>query len=119
MDALAMLVLVGHLIWLGMVIFGALWTRGRPFWSAAHLLALIWGIVVEVGPWPCPLTLAEQYFGNQAGLHDYQGGFLLHCLSSVIYPDLPGSLVAAFGVAVCSINLGIYLWRFSLWLRRR
>ena len=67
MALLAALVLAIHLAWLALVIFGALWTRGRPVWSTLHILALLWGIAVEVGPWSCPLTLAEEYFESRAG----------------------------------------------------
>jgi hypothetical protein len=56
---LSVLVLAVHLLWLALVILGALWTRGRPIWTTLHILALLWGIAVEVSPWPCPLTLAE------------------------------------------------------------
>jgi hypothetical protein len=118
MGALVTLIFVIHLTWLGLVIFGTIWTRGRPFWSAVHLLALVWAIVVEVGPWPCPLTLAEQYFEGRTGLHPNQGSFLLHCVDSVVYPNLPYWVIAVCGVTVCSINLGIYLWRFWVWVRR-
>lgn len=62
MAVAAVLVLAVHLAWFALVIFGTLWTSGRPLWSAIHIVALLWGIVAEVGPWPCPLTLAEQYF---------------------------------------------------------
>ena len=58
-TAAAILTLLIHLAWILFVIFGALWTRRRPVWSAIHILALLWGIVVEVSPWPCSLTLAE------------------------------------------------------------
>ena len=30
MTFIAVLILVVHLVWLALVIFGALWTRGRP-----------------------------------------------------------------------------------------
>ena len=59
MVLVAVLILMVHLAWLALVIFGAFWTRGRPVCSALHILALLWGIVVEVSPWPCPLTLAD------------------------------------------------------------
>lgn len=108
----AVLALAVHLAWLALVIFGVFFTRGRPLWSALHILALLWGIVVEVGPWPCPLTLAEQYFENRSGSGSYQGGFLLHYLNAVVYPDLPAWIVTSAGVAVCALNLGIYCWRF-------
>ena len=117
MAVFAVLILAAHLVWLGLVIFGALWTRGRPLWSVLHILALLWGIVAEVGPWPCPLTLAEQYFQARhfqvtTGALSYHGDFLLHYLDAIVYPNLPGWIVASAGVAVCAFNLGIYSWRF-------
>jgi hypothetical protein len=113
MIHLAVFVVAVHLAWLLLVIFGALWTRHRPAWSVLHIVALLWGIAVEVGPWPCPLTLAEQYFEYQAGLAAYQGSFLLHALDATVYPNLPDWMVTCAGVAVCALNLGIYGWR--LW----
>lgn len=112
MAFVAVLILVLHLIWLALVIFGALWTRGRPVWSVLHILALVWGIVTEAGPWPCPLTLAEQFFEAKAGASLYQGGFLLHYLDAIVYPHLPSWVVTCAGVAVCAFNLGIYGWRW-------
>jgi hypothetical protein len=111
MALVAVLILMVHLAWLALVIFGAFWTRGRPVCSALHILALLWGIVVEVSPWPCPLTLAEQYFESRAGSSAYQGGFLLHYLDAIVYPNLPGWIVTSAGVAVCALNLGVYCWR--------
>lgn len=108
----AVLILAVHLVWLTLVIFGALWTRGRPVWTVLHILALAWGIIVEVGPWACPLTLAEQYFEARIGPSSYHGGFLLHYLDALVYPNLPSWVVTTAGVAVCSFNLGIYFWRF-------
>jgi hypothetical protein len=112
---LAVLVLFVHFAWLALVIFGAIWTRGRPLWTALHILALLWGIVVESGPWPCPLTLAEGYLEARAGLPAYQGSFLLHYLNATIYPHIPAWIVTSAGVAVCAANLIIYgcRWRSS------
>ena len=107
----ASLLLILHLAWLVLVIFGAFWTRGRPVWSVIHILALLWGILVEVTPWPCPLTGAEQYFETRAGLSSYRGSFVLHYLDAIVYPNLPGWVVTIAGVAVCALNLGIYGWR--------
>lgn len=116
MAALAILILSAHLAWIVLVIFGAFWTRGRPVWTTLHILALLWGIVVEVSPWPCPLTLAETYFESQIktgiGVPAYHGSFLLHYLDAIVYPNLPDWAVTTAGVAVCAFNLGIYLWRF-------
>lgn len=113
---LAAAILLAHLIWILLVIFGAFWTRGRPVWTALHIVSLIWGVIVEVGPWPCPLTMAEEFFEGRAGVEPYQGGFLLHYLDKLVYPDIPGWLLATAGAAVCALNLFIYIRR---WMRRR
>lgn len=112
----ASLILAIHAAWIGLVIFGAFWTRNRPVWSAIHILALIWGILVEVSPWPCPLTIIEQYLETRAGAAAYQGSFLVHYLDAIVYPNLPGWVLTLAGVAVCAGNLAIHGWR--LWKRQ-
>ncbi len=111
MAALASLVLTIHLLWLLWVIFGAFWTRGRILLTAFHILSLIWGIVVELSPLPCPLTMAEQFVEGKVGLEVYRGAFLPHLLDRLVYPNLPEALLVAVGVAVCAVNLGVYAWR--------
>lgn len=118
MAAAATLILAAHLAWIALVIFGAFFTRGRPAWSAIHIGALMWGIIVESSPWPCPLTLAEQYFEARAGMAAYHGDFLLHTLDAVVYPNVSAWVVTVAGVAVCALNLGIYGWRFKQYLIR-
>ena len=104
--------LVAHVGWILWVIFGALWTRNRPVLAAFHVAALVWGIIVELGPWECPLTLVEQHFQTDAGVNPYQGGFILRWLDEVVYPDLPRVLVAWVGAGICFVNLAIYVWRY-------
>lgn len=114
MLQMAILIVAVHAVYLFGVIFGALGTRGRPVWTAVHVVALLWGIIVEVGPWPCPLTMAEEYFMARTPYAAYQHSHLLHFLDAIVYPDLPGALVACAGVAICGLNLGIYgrrIWR--------
>lgn len=119
MLALADTVLAVHLIWIGWVIFGAAWTRGRPWWSVFHVLAIVWGIIAEVGPWPCPLTMAEDWALAHAGMAGLYGGFVEHYLEEVVYPNLPVDVVVTCAVAVCAANLGIYAWRGVRWWRWR
>lgn len=119
MRWLAALVLAIHLAWILWVIAGALFTRGRPGWTAFHLASLLWGIVVEVGPWPCPVTLLEQWLELRAGEPSYTGSFLVHYLDVLIYPHVPVWLIVACGVAVCCANLIVYLLRFVAWRRHR
>lgn len=113
------LVLAIHLAWILFVIFGALWTRGRPWLTGFHLASLVWGIVVEVGPWPCPVTLLEQHLETLAGMQSYTGSFLVHYLDAIVYPNLPVWLIIACGVAVCCANLLVYAFRLIRALRTR
>lgn len=117
MIAAAVLISLVHLAWVVLVIFGARWTRGRPQWSAVHILALLSGIVTQTNLFPCPLTLAEQYFENRAGLSLYRERFIVHYLNLYIHPGIPAWLITAVGVSVCIFNLGIYLWRFRSYAR--
>jgi uncharacterized protein DUF2784 len=105
---LAETVLIVHLAFIVWVMFGALVTRARPWLAAVHVASLVYGIIAELGPWPCPLTVAENYFEARGGLTPYQGPFLLHYLDAIVYPNLPYTLLIACGVAVCVINLVIY-----------
>lgn len=111
MRLLAALVLACHATWILFVIFGALWTRGRPWLTGFHLASLVWGIIVEVGPWPCPVTLLEQSLERHADIHSYTGSFLVHYLDAIVYPNLSVTLIISCGVAVCCVNILIYISR--------
>lgn len=119
MKFVAIAILSVHLLWIVAVIFGALFTRGRPVWSALHVISLVWGILVEVLPLPCPLTLAEQHFEARAGMQAYQGSFLMHYLDRIIYPNIPWWAIGTVGASICALNLGVYLWRLRVWRRSR
>jgi len=85
-SALAPVVLGVHLLFILWVVFGALVTHGRPLLRWLHLASLVWGVLVEILPWPCPLTPAENWLRGHAGLATYEGGFLLHYLDALVYP---------------------------------
>jgi len=78
---LACTVMALHGLFITWVISGAAFTRGRPRLRWLHIASLIWGVLIEVLPWPCPLTLAENWFTLRAGFTSYQGAFLLHYFS--------------------------------------
>lgn len=119
MRLLAALVLAFHLAWILWVIFGAIWTRRRRWLTALHMAALVWGMIAEAGPWPCPLTLAEQWLEARAGVQPYSGGFLLHYLDATVYPNIPVSVLIGCALAVCAINLAVYVTRLVRFLRAR
>src|SRR5262244_3259675 len=111
---LAVATLLLHGLFILWVIFGALLTRSRPLLRWLHIASLIWGILTELLPWPCPLTLLENWFEEKAGVEPYQGGFLLHYMDRLLYPDLSATVLTVAGVIVCALNLAFYgrqIWK--------
>jgi Protein of Unknown function (DUF2784) len=107
-SALAVAVLLLHALFILWVILGVFVTRSRPILRWMHISSLIWGILMELLPWPCPLTLLENWLETKAGISPYQGGFLLHYLDKLIYPDISPIALTTSGVIVCAVNLAIY-----------
>ena len=107
-SALATSVLLLHALFIVWVILGAFLTRSRPLLRWLHVASLVWGILIEFLPWPCPLTLLEKWLECKAGVQPYQGGFLLHYLDKLVYPDISATALTVAGVIVCGINLAFY-----------
>ena len=109
---LAFLTLALHLAWLAWILLGWLATRRRPLLRWLHILSLLWGIVISVFPWTCPLTYAEVYFERRAGITPYEKSFLEHYVELLVYPNVPPRLLMWSAVAVCLLILGIYVRRY-------
>jgi len=108
---LAAAVLSLHVLFILWVVFGALLARSRPILRWMHIASLIWGILTELLPWQCPLTTLENWLEARAGVEPYQGGFLLHYLDKLVYPEVSATVLTVAGVAVCALNLGFYAWQ--------
>ncbi len=72
-----------HALFILWVVFGALLIRSRPVLRWLHIISLVWGIFTELLPWPCPLTVLENWLEAKAGVEPYHGGFLLHYLDKI------------------------------------
>ena len=116
-SMLASVVLGLHLLFILWVIFGALVARSRPLLRRVHIACLIWGILIEILPWPCPLTLLENWLESRAGVEPYRGGFLLHYLDALVYPNISSAVLMVAGVVVCTLNLVFYARAF--WVGRK
>ena len=112
--AMATGVLSLHAAYIAWVIFGAFFTRGRPRVAALHVAMLVYGMIVEIFGFWCPLTALETWLEVRGNLPAYRGPFLLHYLDMVVYPDIPSNLLVAGAVAVCILNLWIYAWRLRV-----
>jgi hypothetical protein len=113
-SALATAVLFLHALFIAWVVFGVLFARSRPVLRWLHIISLVWGILTELLPWPCPLTLLENWLEQKAGVAAYRGSFLLHYMDKLVYPDVSATALTVAGVIVCTFNLALYgtrAWR--------
>ena len=72
-----------HLAFIAFVAFGGfLVLRWRKL-AWLHIPAVIWGVLIELFPWTCPLTTVENALRHGSA---YQTDFIAHYLFRVIYP---------------------------------
>ena len=110
------LVVLTHVAFVLFVVFGGLFCLRYPKVSLVHLPAVLWGALIEFRGWICPLTPLENRLRQKAGVAAYEGGFLEHYLTPILYPEfLTREIQIALGISVLLLNLVIYAW---LLLRR-
>ena len=105
---LATAVLFVHALFILWVVFGAFLAHSRPILRGLHIASLIWGVLIEILPWPCPLTTLETWLERRAGVEPYQGGFMLHYLDELVYPDFSQTALTIAAAAVCLLNFAFY-----------
>lgn len=100
-----------HLAFILFVVFGGLLAVRRPALKWVHLPAALWGALIELGGWNCPLTRWENLLRGRAGEAGYGGGFVDHYIVRAIYPaGLTRGIELALAAAVLTINIAIYIY---------
>ena len=113
------LVVILHLVFILFALLGAVlvlkWRR--LIW--VHLPAVIWGSLVELAGWYCPLTPLEQSLRQAAGGVGYSGGFIEHYLVPLVYPAaLTREMQILFGCIVIGLNVFAYVLVFRQSVRK-
>ena len=109
-----------HLAFLLLVVFGGglvLWRRRFAF---LHLPAAVWGVFIELSGGVCPLTPLEVRFRVLGGEAGYGGSFIDRYIVPVLYP--PGLTRGAqiwLGVVVGILNVGLYALVIRRWLTEK
>ena len=91
----------------------AVWRWPGLIWG--HVPSVIWGITVELTSGVCPLTPLEQWLLTQSGQMGYQGAFLTHYLSPLLYPTgltFDWQLFLAAFAAILNMFGYYFVWRF-------
>lgn len=115
-DWLANLVLVVHAAFVVFVVFGGLLVLWRPKIAWIHGPAVSWGVFIECFGIICPLTPLEIAIRHRAGEAGYQGGFIQHYVSAVLYPS---GLTRAVQVGLATLTLVVNMAIYSMVLRRQ
>lgn len=106
---LAGVIIVAHFLFIAFVAAGGLLVLRWPSLAWVHLPAVVWGVVVELTGWICPLTPLENYLRQLAGKSSYSGDFIEQYLIPVIYPaNLTAATQYILGGLVIAVNLVIY-----------
>jgi len=98
-----------HFLFILFVAGGGLLVIRWPRLAFVHLPAAIWGAVVEIAGWICPLTPLENHFRRLGSHTSYQGDFLAQYLRLLIYPEsLTVTVQYVLGGLVIVLNLIFY-----------
>jgi hypothetical protein len=98
-----------HLAFVVFVALGGLVVLWRRYLALLHLPAAVWGMLIELGGWVCPLTPLENRLRLLGGEAGYEGGFVEHYLLPVLYPSgLTRSDQIWLGILVGLANLVVY-----------
>jgi hypothetical protein len=106
---LADLIVLVHFLFIVFVCLGGLLSYRWPRLLWLHLPAVLWGVLIELFGWACPLTPVENWLRSQAEEAVYGVGFIEHYLGPVIYPmGLTHQLQLWLAGGVIVINLLVY-----------
>ena len=107
-----------HFSFILFVAAGGLLVLRWPRLAWLHIPAAIWGALVELAGWICPLTPLENRLRSAAGETAYSGGFVEQYILPIVYPPgLTRSLQIV--IACCVIGLNLSLYGFVLARRSR
>ena len=107
----ATVVVVVHLAFVAFVVAGGVLALRWPRLAWVHLPAALWGPMIALYGFICPLTPFENWLRVRGGGRGYETGFLEHYLLPILYPvAMTRGLQIATGVFVVLLN-GLVYWR--------
>ena len=116
-TGLATWVMCLHALFIVFVAVGGLCLLRYPRLIWLHMPCVLWGILVEIMHWPCPLTPLEQWLRAKANMPKYSQDFISHHLQAFIYPEgLTHDMQVTLGILLLIVNLVIYAYVFA-WKR--
>ena len=106
---LADLVVLIHFAFVIFVVLGGLLVLRWPRLAYVHLPVALYGVLVELVGWVCPLTPLEKHLRESAGMAGYEGGFVEHYILPLLYPaGLTQGVQLVLAALVVGVNVVIY-----------
>lgn len=106
---LADIALTLHLAFILFVVLGGLLALRWRWIVWLHVPAAVYGILITIVGWTCPLTPIENHFRRLGGEAGYTESFIERYLVSLIYPgELTRTGFVVLGLLVLALNLAIY-----------
>ena len=113
---LADLVVILHAAFVLFVLLGGLAALRWRSLAWFHLPAALWGAIIELSGWICPLTYLENYFRQMGGGAGYGVTFIERYLEPILYPlGLTRHVQLVFGLTALFLNLAVYycFWHYN------
>lgn len=102
-------VVVVHGLFVLFVVLGGLAVLRWRRMAWLHVPAAVWGALIELSGWVCPLTHLEVWLRRRTGGVGYEGGFIEHYLVPLVYPPgLTRGWQIALGLLAVALNLAVY-----------
>ena len=106
---LADLVLGLHFAFIVFAVLGGLLVLWRPLIAWLHVPSVVWSAFVNLFSQVCPLTPLESRFRYLAGQAGYEGGFVQHYITPLVYPGvMPERWGLIAGLSVLIWNAFVY-----------
>lgn len=110
-DLLADIVVITHAAFVLFAMFGGFLVLKWKGIAILHIPAAIWGTLVELAGWVCPLTYLENWLRDLGRSEGYQIDFIDQYLLPVLYPPgLTRTTQIGLGSLLVGFNLCIYWW---------
>jgi hypothetical protein len=102
-----------HFAFVVFVVLGGVLVMRWPRLIWVHLPAVMWGVIIELCGWICPLTPLENWLRRKGGGENDHSDFVAHYLLPMLYPQgLTRKSQITLGALVVVVNVAIYGWIF-------
>ncbi len=112
---IADLIMILHFGFIIFVVVGGLAVARWSWIAFLHLPAVVWGVLIELLNWTCPLTPLEASYRYAAGQAGFGDGFIEHYLMPLIYPS---GLTRSVQFTIAAVVLGANVFVYTLVIRR-